>query len=308
MIVVLSMNTALDRVLLVPGFVPGGVNRTQHSAVFAGGKALNVARVVRELGEPVRVVGTLGSQAAPPVLASCRRLGIDARFIPTAAESRTCVIVVDPVSGQQTVVNEPGHAVLAAEVDAVSTRLDGSIARGDLLCLAGSLPPGVPDDFYAGVVRQMRERGVRVLIDASGEAFRLALRVRPWAAAPNAAEAAAALGLDAVPEVLAPALARQVEHAIVTLAEEGSMYAHRNSLWRVATPAVRTVNAVASGDAFVAGFLVGMTRGLPEHTALRLATACGAANAARFEPGIGEVAVVERLAAEVSIEPVRPSA
>ena len=96
MIVVLSMNTAVDRLMLVPNFADGEVFRAERSVAVPGGKALNVARVLRQLGEPVRVVGTLGGMPENFVRTWCDRAGVDGRWVRIEADSRTCVIVVDP--------------------------------------------------------------------------------------------------------------------------------------------------------------------------------------------------------------------
>jgi 1-phosphofructokinase family hexose kinase len=299
------MNTAMDRLLLVTNFTPGEVYRAQRSEYFAGGKALNVARVVRQLGEPVRVVGTLGGMPEGFIRAWCDRAGIDGNWIRIAAESRTCVIVIDPSSERQTVLNEPGPTLNSEEIGGVVAEIDHATRAGDTLCISGSAPPGVPDDFYAGLACRMRERGVKVLVDASGGSLRSALEARPWAAAPNEQECAAALGSEENPENLVVALAGQVDHAMVTLGREGVLYAHGRAVWRVSPPTVHAVNAVGSGDAFVAGFLAGMIRGLSEWESVRLGVACGASNASHFEPGISSVDEVEGMSALVRIDPLQ---
>lgn len=302
MIVVLSMNTAVDRLLLVPGFAPGEVYRAQRSQTFAGGKALNVTRVLRQLGEPVRVVGTVGSMLEDFVRASCDRAGIEGRWVRIAEESRTCVIVVDPRSDRQTVLNEPGPTLNSREIQDVDAEIDHATRDGDTLCVSGSLPPGVPEGFYRGLVTRLRKRGVKVLVDASGGSLRCALAAHPWAAAPNEQECATALTLEDNVRRPIVALAEQADHAMVTLGPKGLLYAHAGRVWRVLPPGIHAVNSVGSGDAFVAGFLAGMTRGLPDLEAIRLGAACGASNAARFEPGIESSGEVERLSALVQID------
>lgn len=307
MIVVLSLNTAIDRLMLVPGFAVGAVFRAERSVAVAGGKALNVARVLRQLGQSARVVGTLGGMPEDFVRAWCNRAEVDGRWIRIEEDSRTCVIVIDPQSARQTVLNEPGPNLSADEVWRIDEAIDGAIQEGDTLCISGSLPPGVPASFYADLVRRLQGRGVRVLVDASDQTLRLALESHPWAVAPNVSECALALSQPEDPQRLIVALSERVDHAMLTLGAEGLLYAHEGYAWRIRPPAICTVNAVGSGDACVAGFLAGMNRGLPALDAIRLGVACGAANAARFEPGIEDIAAVERLSALVRIDPLDPS-
>jgi tagatose 6-phosphate kinase len=290
MIVVLSLNTALDRILVVPRFSVGEVFRAERSEVFAGGKGINVARVLRQLDVPVRVVGFLGGLPEPFIRDRLARAGIDQRWVTVDGESRTCVIVVDPISEEQTVLNEPGPHVSPAELDRVRSTLADSTGPGDILCVSGSAPPGVPDELYGDIIRDMQERGVRTLIDASGGALRAGLLAAPWAAAPNVEECASAIG-SGEPMELARRLSEHAEHALLTMGAEGLLYAHRGTVRTFRAPRVKTVNAVGSGDALVAGFLAGIEQGMEPADALRLGMACGAVNAGRLEPGIDPAAV-----------------
>lgn len=300
MIVVLSLNTAVDRTLLVPGFRTGEVFRAEEARAFAGGKGLNVARALRGLGQEVRVAGFLGGTAAPFIRERCAALGIEQRWVEIAGETRTCVIVVNP-GAPQTVLNEPGPAVSAAETARLGAEIERAVAPGDFLCISGSAPPGVPDGFYADVVRNLQARGARVLVDVSGAPLRLAWEARPWAVAPNLAEYEQAFGPAAAADA-ASHLARRAEHVLLTLGAEGVIYAHGDTRRHVRPPPVSTRNAVGSGDAFAAGFLAGMAAGKPALEAVRLAVAAGASNAARLEPGAGSATEITALLAQVTIE------
>src|SRR5438270_1460463 len=127
MIVVLSLNTAVDRVLQVPGFAPGTVMRVREARAFAGGKGINVARNVRRLGLPVRVVGFLGGSPWDLIETQCGALGIETRWVRTEGETRTCVTVVDPESDRQTVLNEPGPEVRPDEVERLLAGVLGAV-------------------------------------------------------------------------------------------------------------------------------------------------------------------------------------
>jgi tagatose 6-phosphate kinase len=301
MIAVLSLNTAVDRLLLVSDFLAGEVYRAERAEAFAGGKGVNVARVLRQVGESVRLIGTLGGTAAPFIGARCEELGIDARWVPIAGETRTCTIIVDPRSEHQTVLNEPGPILTPEEVERVREEVVRSVSAGDMLCISGSAPPGVPHDFYGELVRALRARGVRVLVDASGDALRSAWESRAWAVAPNETESARALGMERDAPEMVRRLAEQVDHVLLTRGARGLLYAHGGRVWQVAPPPIVAVNAVGSGDALAAGFLAGISRGLPGPEAVRLGVACGASNAARFEPGIGTADEIERLLGEIQV-------
>jgi 1-phosphofructokinase family hexose kinase len=298
-ITVLSLNTAIDRTLLIPHFQTGDVFRAQRAAAFAGGKGLNVARVLRRLQRSVRVIGFLGGLPAPFIRARCDDLGIEQRWISIEGESRTCVIVVDPHAGGQTVLNEPGPSIGEEAIQQLRATIDAAVQPGDILCISGSAPPGVPDDFYAGLIRSLQAKDIRVLADVAGKVLRLAAARHPWALSPNLDEAAAAFAMPASAQAAAARLMRSAEHALITLGADGVLYAGQGEARFFRPPPIRPVNAVGSGDAFVAGFLAGIEEGYLPRDAVRLAVACGAANACRLEPDIGGLAEVRGLMEQV---------
>jgi tagatose 6-phosphate kinase len=302
MIVVLSLNTAIDRTLLVPHFRPGEIYRAERVHAGAGGKGLNVARTLRQLGEPVRVVGFLGGPISSTIRERCTAHGIEAHWVEIAQDSRTCVVVVDPHASGQTVLNEPGPQVTLDEVRRLRDQIARVVHDGDLVCLSGSAPPGATETLYAELVAELQGRGARVLVDVSGRPLAGALESHPWAVKPNEDECRAALGLTEPPEDLAIHLARHAGIGLLTLGGDGVLVAQGTGLWRVHPPRIQAVNAVGSGDAFAAGFLAGIARGESVLDAVRLATACGAANAGRFEPSVGSHGEVEELARQVYVE------
>lgn len=278
--------------------------RAVRTRAVAGGKGLNVARNVRRLGRPVRVVGFLGGSPREFIQRWCDRAGIETAWTVIEGETRTCVIITDPDGEGQTVVNEPGPCLGAEDVERLMATLHASVTAGDLLCISGSAPPGVPDMTYRRIVREMGEREVRVLVDATGGALRCALEGGPWAVTPNEEELRAALGGVGTPAEMARGLAARVPVTIVTLGSAGCLLAAEGRLERVRPPSVREVNAVGSGDAFAAGFLVGIQRGNEPLEAVRLGAACGASNATQLDPGIASEAEVASLLRQTVVEPV----
>src|SRR5947199_5832708 len=124
MVVVLSLNTAIDRGIEVPSLTIGAVHRALSVETHAGGKGLNVARAVHQLGEPVRVIGFLGGSPRTVIEQSCAELDIDGRWVETHQESRSCIIMVDRERGLQTVVNEPGPMLSAEEISRLLAEIE----------------------------------------------------------------------------------------------------------------------------------------------------------------------------------------
>lgn len=301
MIHVLALNPALDRTLSVSSFTVGGVHRASLVHIAAGGKPLDVARVLRRLGRPVQVIGFLGGLVATPIQIECDALGIEQTWIPIGGETRTCSIVMDPVTSVQTVINEAGPEIEPQEMEAVR---DAVLAAPSATWIfTGSLPPGLPANTYAQLIVALRERGSRVFLDTSGAALPAGLESIPWAIKPAEHELRdlpTVANLDV--EDAAKVLRRYAQYICVTRGEHDVIFADAQHLCRATPPQVRVVNTVGSGDAFVAGFVAGLEDHGDPLEALRLAVACGASNATLPHADIGSQSQVAALAAGVMMQ------
>jgi tagatose 6-phosphate kinase len=270
-----------------------------------GGKGVNVARTIHTLGEKVRLLGFAGGVAGDFIRQGLRREGIEADLVTVPGESRTCLAIVDPANGTETIINEVGPTVSAEARVGFLTLFDQSLADVDLVTLSGSLLPGLPDTFYAALIERAAARRVPCILDTSGPALREGLAARPFVVKPNRAEAEALTGVVVrdVDSALVAArkLVEQSRMALVTLGEDGAVLATNAGAWHARPPAVKVVNTVGSGDSFTAGFAVALARGLPPIEALRLGTACAAANAMRQGAGQARREDVEALLARVHI-------
>ena len=293
-----SLNAAVDKTASVPQLVPGSIHRPVVRAVVPGGKAVNVVRAARHLGLAGEVVAVLGGHAG-----AWYRGALDARSIPLHAvevegETRTCLSVLDEASGELTEFYEAGVELSAADWPRIEDAVHRALAgRGDdaAVILAGSLPPGAPVDAYARLATIAADDGAVAVIDVAGPPLASALAARPWLVKINAAEAETLTGESARTRDRALAAAQTIRamgatHVVVTRGVHGAVLATAAGAWALGNlPAGhRGPYSVGSGDAFLAGLLTGIARGLPMHDALRLAGAAGAANAR--VPGQGELA------------------
>jgi tagatose 6-phosphate kinase len=199
MIVTVTLNPALDLTYQVDALVPHGTHRVTTVAERPGGKGLNVATVLHALGEPVLVTGLLGGPTGDRVTGLLAGVGVPAAFVAIAGETRRTVAVAD--RDDATGFWEPGPRVTAGEWAAFTDHFGGLLAGASVVALSGSLPPGVPIDGYATLIRLAAAAGVPTVLDTSGEALRHGLTAGPDLAKPNAAE------LSALLEAPRPALA-----------------------------------------------------------------------------------------------------
>ena len=293
MILVVSLNPALDVTHHVAGVDWSGVNRPREVSTAPGGKGLNVARTLHALGAGVRVAGLAGGVTGEAVRTGLASAGVPGSFTPIAGETRRTFAVVDTVSHDTALFNEPGPAVAVGEYHAFLVLYENSLAGCDAVVLSGSLPPGLPEDSYAGLAARAATAGVPVVLDAGGAALRRGAAAGPAIAKPNLAELQAAVrrplsGRAAVAAAAAELRAAGAHAVVVSLGGDGLLAVTGEGTWHAAPPAQAAGNPTGAGDAVVAGLAQGLVLGRPWAERLRHAAALGTASVAA--PAAGQFA------------------
>ena len=312
MILTVSLNVAIDRSVMVPNLTLGRRHRSVESTTAAGGKGVNVARALTSLGSPVIATGFIGGLNGEQFVRQLEQERIMADFTPIAEETRFNLALVEPATGEQTEINERGPLIGEAEAEAFVERLD-YLARGTSICvLAGSLPPGLDEDFYARLIGVLRERGVEVVLDADGAPMAEGMKAGPAIITPNRTEAEELVGREfettaEVVEAVSELVEAGPESAVITLPDgciASGEWSDSATVLRASIESLEPRSRGGSGDAFVAGYVTGRHRGLDTRGCLSLGVACGAESTQHFGAGIIDPYEVERLASEVVLEEV----
>lgn len=274
----MTPNPSVDRTIEVDTLVRGAVLRARAGRVDAGGKGVNVARALAANGHKARAVLPSGGAEGAQLAALIAMEGIEAVSVPIAAPVRANVSVVEP-DGTVTKLNEPGPALSPDEVEALVSATVTAARDASWVVGCGSLPPGIPDDFYARLVRLLRDAGVPVAVDTSGPALVAVLTAQPVLVKPNAEELAEAAGRpvatlgDAIEA--AQELRRRGAGAVVaSLGADGAVLVDEGGAVHGEAPVARARSTVGAGDAMLAGFLAAGGAG---RDALAEALAWGAA-------------------------------
>ncbi|ANZ25440.1 1-phosphofructokinase [Rhodococcus sp. WB1] len=326
MIVTLTANPSLDRTVALTGpLVRGAVHRAAATRVDPGGKGVNVARVLRAAGRPVLAV--LPGNTGDPLLAALDDHGIGYRAVPTGGFARSNITVAEP-DGTTTKLNEPGPAYTEGTLDALRRTVVDAAADARWVVMSGSLPPGVPADWYADLVRSVRAAAVdgsvacRIAVDTS-ESPLLSLAARFPDAAPDllkpnsdelaqltgadaaALESAAAAG-DTGPVVAAGRrlVERGVGAVLATLGAAGAVLITAEGAWHAVPGPVTARSTVGAGDSSLAGYLVAELAGLGPAERLRHAVAYGSAAVAL--PGTTLPGPDDVDTGAVEVAPLRP--
>jgi 1-phosphofructokinase family hexose kinase len=307
LIATLTTNPSIDQHILVDRLLKDDAIRAREIRRDPGGKGINVSRVLKELGGNTIAFGITGGGAGYIVKSLLRERGIAFESVEVLQETRINFILTDRSDGTQTRISAPGPWVTLDDAERMFDLAVGHRPQAPWWVLGGSLPRGVPTDFYARIIGQLRRRGARPFLDADDDALKIGIEARPYGIKPNENELARLVGrelgderqiLDAARDVVGGG----VEVVAVTLGDRGALVVTESAAIRARTPRVEVRSKVGAGDSFLAGFVLGLSRGDSLEAATRLGTAAGTAavihEGTQLCRGEDVVALLPRIAVE----------
>lgn len=305
MILTVTLNAALDVTYQVERLKPGGSTRVLAVAERAGGKGINVSRVLHALGPETAVTGLAGGATGRAIRHDLAAAGLADAMAPITQESRRTVAVVDRLAGETSILLEPGPRVQPAEWTGFVTRFAALVKSATAVTLCGSLPPGLPADAYAILLRIAHEEGVPTILDTDGEPLLAALPERPTLVKPNADELATTGESDPLAAIAAlrDAGARTV---VASLGAEGLLAVTPAGAWRARPPEPVAGNPTGAGDAAVAALAAGLVAGRPWPRTIARAVALSAAAVAAPLAGSYDTTLYHRLREQVTASAFTP--
>ncbi len=312
MILTVTANPALDRSYRVEPFGINRVHRPLEWQVLAGGKGINVSRIVHTLGGRTCALCLLGGRTGRAIGAALLAESIPAKVVRLAGESRSCITIIDPEAHTQTEVNEPGPQVSPQELLRLLRAVRQSMRdmRPTWLALCGRMPVGIGDNFVGRIADECRKAGVWCAVDTSGPALAEAVDRHVDLVKPNEAELGALMGLpistveSAADAALELALRSGVRVA-ATLGARGAVYTDGCGVWYAQPPPISFVSALGSGDAFLGAFCEADARGAPVEACLANGVGAGSANAEVMGAAMCRLDAIERCAALAVVRRLR---
>lgn len=260
MIMTVTFNPSLDYIVSVDDFRTGQVNRTTKELLFPGGKGLNVSMVLKNLGMDSVAVGFMAGFTGRAIEQMMESRGIDTSFI--EVEEGISRINVKLRSREETEINGMGPAISAENIDELYKKLD-ALSRDDILVLAGSIPSVMPESMYMDIMKYLKGRGVRIIVDATRDLLVNVLPLHPFLIKPNNHELGEIFGvrLETKEEVIPYARKMQekgAENVLVSMAGQGALLIDGDGRVTESDPPKGKVrNSVGAGDSMVAGFIYG---------------------------------------------------
>jgi len=282
MIVTLTPNPSVDRTVSITDLQRGEVHRATASRIDPGGKGVNISRALTAHKARTLAVLPAGGPQGHLLAELLAEAGIEVTIVPICGSIRANLALVEP-DGTTTKINEPGPLMSGSELRALLAGATATLPeQPSWLVGSGSLPRGVDDDLYAGLVRRCRDAGVRVAIDASGPGLRHAVAAGPDLIKPNLEELEELVdrSLDTLGDVLA-ATVDLVRHGVATvvvsLGRCGALLVTPSMTAHAVAPVSSPLSTVGAGDALLAGYLYATGNGSTPMDALCTGVAWGAA-------------------------------
>lgn len=307
--VILCIGTtpAVQRVMMFDGLRLDAVNRAVLTVEGAAGKSINVAKVLRALGETPKVITFLGGDRGEFLRAMLVERAVETEVIVVPTRTRQCITVIDRLAGTQTELVEESGAADPAALGRLRASIQQSMPHCRAVVMSGTIVPGGPSTFYLECAQWARETRSLSVVDALGTPLLEALAAAPGVIKPNRAELAATVARElnddaAVKSAMRELADRGAERIVVTAGRHPTMAFDGKSFWRITSPTITAINPIGSGDSFTAGLVWRLVRGDDLGEACRWGAAAGTANALTLMAGEVDRSDVERLAREVKVE------
>jgi 1-phosphofructokinase len=257
MIKTVTLNAAVDKTVTIENFCLGSVNRISGLQLDAGGKGINVSKVIQALNGKSIALGILAGRNGEFIQSELERRGISHDFLFVQGETRTNLKVVDPVNATFTDINESGIAISEDELRQVERKLFADFGPTTSLVLSGSVPVSVQPSIYRLWLERAKALGGRTYLDADGELLREGIKAKPFLVKPNLHELERLVGhklprLEDVAEAAGNLLSQGVEVLVVSLGSEGALFADREQVIHAEALPIEVKSTVGAGDAMVA--------------------------------------------------------
>jgi 6-phosphofructokinase 2 len=282
-IVTFTINPTIDKSTRVDHLVPENKLRCDKPAYDPGGGGINVSRVLRRLSGDSLAIFTAGGHTGQFLQYLLNKEGVRQLPIPISDITRENFIVLETSTNHQFRFGQVGPDLTEAEWQASLAILESLDPQPDYLVASGSLPPGVPTDFYARVASIARRKGSRFILDTSGEALQLAANEGVFLLKPNLQELTKMVGAELIQTEGVEGAARLIisrghcQVVVVSLGPDGAVLISAEEVIRVPAPKVPKRSTVGAGDSMVAGMVWMLAHDKSLAEVVHFGVACGTA-------------------------------
>ena len=301
MIYTLTLNPSIDYIVHLNKFVSGITNRTTSEEYYIGGKGINVSCILSELGIKSTALGFTAGFTGDAIQKGLQEQGICADFI--KLKNGISRINIKVKADKESEINCQGPHIEQDEFESLLSMTD-EIKDGDTIVLAGSIPKTVADDTYERILERLKDKNIRIVVDATRKLLVNCLKYKPFLIKPNKQEISEIFSAKIESEEDIESYAKELRkmgarNVIVSLGGEGAvLFAENGNTYKTGVVKEKVLNTVGSGDSMVAGFIAGYEKTGDYAYALKLGTACG--NATAFSAGLAKKEKIDEVLSKIS--------
>jgi 1-phosphofructokinase family hexose kinase len=308
LIVTLTINPAIDRIISVDRLAFEDRAYIKSSRESAGGRGINASCVIHEFGGKTIAVLTSGGETGKRLEGHLADRGYPVSIVPIEQAIRTNLTVTDR-HGLTVNLNETGPTLSKVEVGRVERAVKASLEHASWLLACGSLPPGVPPSFYGKLIAMARQKKVKTLLHADGPALVEGIEAKPTVAMPNQKEAERLLGRTLLTRTHYLEAAERIrtmgaESVVLSLGSRGAVGAFADGLTEAMPPRVDALCPIGAGDALSAAYTWAIQKKSDVHDALRWGVAAGTATARLPGMSFANLAQTQEIYRQVEIRRV----
>ncbi|MCE4955899.1 1-phosphofructokinase [Macrococcoides caseolyticum] len=280
MIYTITLNPSIDYIMFTETFDLGGLNRAHTTHKFAGGKGINVSRVLKALNQPSTALGFTGGFPGAFIKEVLHASDIHTDFIEVEEDTR---INVKLKGHTETEINALGPAIHPDQVEALLQQIK-QLNASDYVIIAGSVPQALPADIYSTIAAICKERNIPFVVDAEKTLLTQTLQYQPEFVKPNKVELEEMFNITIESDEDTILAARRLmnqgaKNVLVSLGGEGAIFVTNDASYKAVVPNGKVVNTVGSGDSTVAGMVAGLAAQLTLEESFKQAVSCGTATA-----------------------------
>lgn len=279
MIYTITLNPALDRTLWIDKIKPDDSNRIEREERFAGGKGIDVSRVLTTLGVINKALGFIGGFDGEELEGRLINEGISCDFIRISGETRTNIVVNDIKTGNQTIFSARGPEIKPYELMQMIHKVE-KLENPEIVIISGSLPPGIHPEIYRKIIEIVKNKGAKIVLDTDGDALKTSIQSAPDIIKPNVHELSrlsgtSLKGMDEIINTARTTCEKGIAIILVSMGAKGILLISDKEQYLASPPKVDVVNTIGAGDSAVAGFVYGIVSGKTLDESLIFAVAAG---------------------------------
>jgi tagatose 6-phosphate kinase len=288
MILCITLNPIIDKILKVDKFRQGGSAHSTEIKLFGGGKGNNVARVLKGLGIDVLAFNLLGGFEGSQLKAILDTEGIKNDEFVIKGRTRIHNFILEETSGRLTDIYEPSPEIAAGEKRLILKKIKNLIKFSRFVVISGSSPGQLAEDIFFETVIAANKNGLKTIVDTSGNALKIALKGRPFLIKPNKEETEEIINKkiknqNDIIDALDFYESEGIKISVISMGRLGAYIRYEGKTFKAQTPDVAAANSFGSGDCMVAGFIKGILQDMPIENIIKIGMAAGTANAVKTD-------------------------